>query len=407
MGRLRTLSAIALVGVVVAVSGCAGQKKSSDTAVLHTEPANFRILTHNLFTVLGAIGIDQRIDLVGASEYIRGYDAVILNELFNDAASARLMQALNAEYPYRTPVIGREGTLITPDCAANDCWNSTDGLAQEMEDGGVAILSQWPILERREIMFSTSCDMDGYANKGFVYVRLDVNGAPVHVIGTHMQADPSDLGPLGNELRSLRPCPTPDAYPHSATCPGESQTPYEAVRLAQVMQIDAWIAQQAIPADQMVIIGGDLNVDKVGNPAEYERMLCVLNVGDPKFGGNPAISPRRYTWDTRLNGLLSPQVESPLYIDYLLVRRDHLQPTAWHNDVIYASPFPVSWDSGRARGYEYSDHFPVAGYVDSADAPDPITTRTNLCAPGEITCDNTTCPDGFTAVEWLCYRRAD
>ena len=72
-----------------------------------------------------------------------------------------------------------------------------------MEDGGTAIFSQWPIRERREIMFDTRCNMDGYANKGFVYVRLDVDGTPVHVIGTHMQADPSNLGPLiGRSPRS-------------------------------------------------------------------------------------------------------------------------------------------------------------------------------------------------------------
>jgi endonuclease/exonuclease/phosphatase family metal-dependent hydrolase len=405
---VRTSSMIFLVGVIVLVSGFAAPAQSASEAIIpQPEPVSFHLLTHNLYTVLGAPGIDQRIDLVGASDYVRGYDALILNELFNDAASVRLIEALSADYPYRTPVIGREGTLVTPDCAANDCWNSGDGLFDEMEDGGTAILSKWPIRERREIMFSARCNMDGYANKGFVYVRLDVDGTPVHVIGTHMQADPSDLGPLGNQIAALRPCPTPDEYPHSATCPGDSRTPYEAVRLAELMQIDAWIAQQAIPADQMVIIGGDLNVDMVGNPAEYERMLCVLNVSAPVFGGNPAMSPPLYTWDTRLNGLLSPQLDgSPLYIDYLLMRRDHRQPAAWHNDVVYASPFPVSWDSGYARGYEYSDHFPVVGYSDPVDAPDPITTRVSRCAPGETPCA-AACPDGFTAAEWVCYRRVD
>jgi endonuclease/exonuclease/phosphatase family metal-dependent hydrolase len=405
---VRTWSMIFMVVVVMAMSGLAAPVQSSGDAALSTGPADFRILTHNLYTVLGAPGIDRRIDLVSASDYIGGYDALILNELFNDEASARLVQALSAEYPFWTPVIGREGTLITPDCAANDCWNSADGRFDEVEDGGTAIFSRWPIRERRQIMFDTSCDMDGYANKGFVYVRLDVRGTPVHVVGTHMQADASNLGPLGQQIAALRPCPAPEEYPHSVTCPGESETPYQAVRLAQLMQINTWITQQAIPADQMVIIGGDLNVDSVGTPAEYERMLCVLDVSAPTFGGNPAISPPRYTWDTRLNGLLLSSTDRPLYIDYLLVRRDHLQPTAWYNDVIYASPFPVSWDSGYARGYEYSDHFPAAGYSDPADAPDPITTRINLCAPGGRACDKATCPDGFTAAaEGLCYRRAD
>ena len=146
------------------------------------------------------------------------------------------------------------------------------------------------------------------------------------------------------------------------------------------MQIDAWITQQAIPADQMVIIGGDMNVDSVGTPAEYERMLCVLKASEPVFGGNPAISPPRYTWDTRLNGLLlSVTTTVPLYIDYLLVRRDHRQPAAWHNDVIYASPFPGTWDSGYAPRLRVFRSFP--GRPDTA-IPLPRRTRSPRASAG-------------------------
>jgi endonuclease/exonuclease/phosphatase family metal-dependent hydrolase len=404
MGRLRTLLVLSMIGLMVsAVSGSG--ISTSDAADPPLE--RFNILTHNVYTVFGAPGIDQRVDLIAASDYIRGYDAIILEEMFNDSASERLLQALGTEYPYQTPVLGRDGTLTVPDCAANDCWNSSEGLISPdiaPEDGGVVILSRWPIRERRQVIFSTSCDTDGFASKGFAYIRIDIEGTPVHIIATHLQSDPSNLGALGKEIAALRPCPAPADYPQDPACPGESRTPYEAVRLAQVMQMSAWIAQQDIPADQMVIIGGDLNLDKVGSPAEYERMLCALNVSEPIFSGNPEMSAPWYTWDTHLNGLLSPDLES-LYIDYLLVRRDHAQPAAWHNDVIYASPFPVTWNSGYARGYEYSDHFPVAGYSDPADTPPPITTRVLRCAPDELTCD-APCPPGFTAAERLCYRLA-
>jgi sphingomyelin phosphodiesterase len=217
------------------------------------------VLTYNVFTVLGAVGVRQRMALIGASDHMRGYDVVILNELFNDSASEHLLEVLSAEYPYQTSVLARD-SAADPACASNDCWTSSEGgfVSGRPEDGGVAIVSKWPIQERRQYVFQATCDIDALSSKGFVYVRLDMNGKMVHVIGTHLEADPSDLGALGAQMLAMYPCPNPGDVPTPPNCAGESQTPYEAVRLAQLMEMTAWIEQQNIPKEQMVLIGGDL-----------------------------------------------------------------------------------------------------------------------------------------------------
>jgi endonuclease/exonuclease/phosphatase family metal-dependent hydrolase len=374
--RVRAAIRIACLLAVAAASAAVGFRVPADSADWRSGPAmqapeQIRILTYNVYTILTAPGIDQRIDLLAASESIRGYDVLILNELFNDGASQRLLAALRPEYPYQTPVVGRGNIISRPDCADNDCWNSTEGaplMNGRLEDGGVAIVSRWPIQARHQFIYRDSCDVDGLASKGFAYIRIDINGTPVHIIGTHLQADPSTLGGLGKRLRMLQPCLEPKSLSPDSPCSTASQTAYEEVRLGQLRQISTWIGQQAIPADQMVIIGGDLNIDKEGNPAEYNRMKCVLNVSEPVYGGPPEADALWYTYDTQLNAMLKPE-EASAYIDYILVRRDHAQPAQWHNDVIPISSFPANWDGGSARGYELSDHFPGAGYIHAADAP--------------------------------------
>jgi sphingomyelin phosphodiesterase len=332
-------------------------------------PERLTILTHNVYTVLGAPGIDERLALIAASDYLRGYDVVILTELFNDSASDRLLEALRADYPYQTPVVGRASSA-DPDCAANECWTSIDGAFREQrpEDGGVAILSKWPIVERRQLIFTASCGIDALTNKGFAYAQIDIHGTLVHIVGTHMQADPTGGSGVEAQLEKLFPCSVPAFDAEPSACPMEWASAFEAVRLAQLMEIDAWIERQGIPREQMVVIGGDLNVDKVGNPAEYDRMLCALHASAPLYGGDPVLPEPRYTWDGLLNALLNPEV-GRLYLDYILLRDDHAQPAQWRNYVLRVTASPDNWSDGETRGYEFSDHFPVAGFVDEADSP--------------------------------------
>jgi endonuclease/exonuclease/phosphatase family metal-dependent hydrolase len=330
---------------------------------------HFSVLTYNVYTVLGAPGILDRLDLIAQTDVLVGHDVVILTELFHDEGSVQLLEAMSAEYPYQTPVLGR-GNRVDPDCAENDCWNSSEGQISESqpEDGGVAILSRWPILERRQYVYGSRCGIDALSRKGFVYVDIDIDGAIVHIIGTHIQSDPTLDNAFGSQLERLFACPEPETVHESADCPAIWQSAQEAVRINQLAEIDAWIAQQAIPRDHTIIIGGDLNVDKEGSPAEYEHMLCMLKVSVPIYGGDPVLEPPWYTYDGMLNKLLSSDV-GQFYLDYVFVRDGHAQSLQLQNVVLRPTAFPFNWDDGSTRGYELSDHFPVAGFFANSDSP--------------------------------------
>src|SRR5690554_1897301 len=133
--------------------------------------------------------------MIAQSDMIKGHDAVILQELFDNNPADALLNGLQAEYPHQTPVLGR----------TTSGWDATLGAYSNatIEDGGVAIVSRWPIEEKIQYVYKEGCGADYLANKGFVYARINKNGSSYHVIGTHAHAeDRSEERRVGKECRS-------------------------------------------------------------------------------------------------------------------------------------------------------------------------------------------------------------
>lgn len=284
----------------------------------------FQVLAHNVF-MLPASGSDwgqsTRAGLIAEADYISGHDVVILNEIFDNPASEILLDGLKKEYKYQTPVLGR----------TRDGWDETLGSYSALtpEDGGVAIVSPWPIVEQVQYVYAEGCGWDYYANKGFVYARIDRRGDTYHVIGTHAQAD--DTG-----------CDDPSA---------------SQVRASQFNEMRAFVEARDIPADEVLFIGGDMNVIK--GTDEYYDMLTRVGVAEPdSYAGADT------TWDPVRNGITDgqyPGYEQGQYLDYVFVSGGHAQPDYWHNqsrDV----PSP-RWRTGDYMYQDYSDHYPVVGFA--------------------------------------------
>ncbi len=257
----------------------------------------FKLLAHNVFLLPSTIkpgwGQQQRAALIAQASYIQGQDAVILNELFDNPASAILLDGLKSQYPFQTPVLGR----------TRSGWDATLGAYSETtpEDGGVAIVSRWPIEQRIQYVYSQGCGADYLSNKGFVYVRLNRNGQAVHIIGTHAQA--ADTG-----------------------CPDGKGT---AIRASQFDELRNFIAAKGIALDQLVFIGGDFNVIK--DSSEYSDMLERLQVNAPdSYAGSDT------TFDTQRNGIANYQYpnHAPEYLDYIFLSRHHRQLPFWHNQAL-------------------------------------------------------------------------
>ncbi|MEI7030275.1 sphingomyelin phosphodiesterase [Streptomyces pratensis] len=314
-----TLSAT-LAGVTLAVS-------SPQAAAAQTP--SLRVLSYNAFIFNKALypnwGQDHRASEIPKASFFQGNDVVVIQEALDNGASDALLRNASAAYPHQTPVVGR----------SKSGWDATGGSysATTPEDGGVAILSTWPIVRKEQYVFKDACGSDWWSNKGFAYAELDVDGAPVHVLGTHAQS----------------------------TDPGCSAGEAAQMRSRQFKAMDAFLDAKNIPASEQVVVAGDFNVD--GHSSEYASFLSDAGLAAPDTR-----TGHRYSFDTRDNTIASERYpDDPREdLDHVLHRAGHAKPSGWKNDVIkeQSAPWKVSsW--GTTYTYtNLSDHYPVIGSGD-------------------------------------------
>ncbi|MET7527409.1 sphingomyelin phosphodiesterase [Streptomyces sp. NPDC005248] len=318
---LRRTSGVTLSAALVAVTlaAHAPQAAAADTPSLRVLTYNTFLMSKNLYPNWGQ---DHRATEIARASFFQGNDVVVLQEAFDNSASDALAQNASAQYPYRTPVVGR----------SKSGWDATGGAysAATPEDGGVTVLSKWPIVRKEQFIYKDACGSDWWSNKGFVYAELNVNGTTVHVVGTHAQS--TDSG-----------CATGEAA---------------QMRSRQFKQIDAFLDAKNIPASEQVIVAGDMNVDS--RSPEYASMLA-----DAGLAGADSRTGHPYSFDTQDNSIASYRYpDDPREdLDYVLHRAGHAKPSGWTNEVVkeQSAPWTVSsWGTD----YTYtnlSDHYPLIG----------------------------------------------
>ncbi|EQA73574.1 sphingomyelin phosphodiesterase [Leptospira noguchii serovar Panama str. CZ214] len=311
-------------------------KKDSSNNIptkVNSKNIELKVLSHNVFMLptnlprWGNWGHDERAKRISKSDYVKNQDVIVFEEAFDTNARKILLDNLKEEYPYQTDVVGR----------TQKDWDANLGnfRSYSLINGGVVIVSKWPIEERVQYIFNDpGCGADWFTNKGFVYVKINKEGKKFHVIGTHNQSQDHNCSNLGVFNRAN-----------------------------QFNDIRDFIYSKNIPKDETVLIAGDLNVIKGSN--EYYDMISRLNVNEPKYVGIP------YTWDTKTNEIAAYYYENeePVYLDYILVSKSHAQPPVWQN-LAYD---PVSKQTWTVSGYtsdELSDHYPIYGFV-YADSATP------------------------------------
>lgn len=262
------------------------------------------------------------------AECLRGeYDAIVLCEAFDEQLGPQLFLSLLEEYPFQTGA-------IDPD----DGFEGPDGI-RKLWNGGVAILSRWPLSRMASRSFGGLLGHpDSHANKGVLYARIDKLGRSYNIFGTHTQAAPELWVRLAYRLAGR-----------------DAEQRYLELRQAQFDVIRDFVAQQQIPDSEPVVIAGDLNVDRLGDRHQFEMMLERLDARFPdQTDGHPC------TIDPLNNPLASGG--RTRWLDYLLWSRSYLQP---ESTKIEARPLRGStpwrrYPFGR-RYYDLSDHFAVRG----------------------------------------------
>ncbi|GGV31733.1 sphingomyelin phosphodiesterase [Streptomyces spectabilis] len=313
------------LGITVALAATATLAATAPSASAADTP-RLKVLTYNAFlfskTLYPNWGQDHRAKEIPAAGFFRGNDVVVVQEAFDNSASDALQKNASAQYPHQTPVMGR----------GKSGWDATGGAYSALtpEDGGVTVLSKWPIVRKEQYVYKDACGADYHSNKGFVYAVLAVNGAKVHVVGTHAQS----------------------------TDPGCGAGEAAATRAKQFKEVDAFLDAKRIPANEQVLVAGDFNVDS--RSTEYASMLADAGLAPAdERTGHP------YSFDTRDNSIASERYPSDPRedLDHVLHRQGHARPAGWKNEVVkeQSAPWTVSsW--GKQYTYtNLSDHYPVVG----------------------------------------------
>ncbi|RKT07866.1 sphingomyelin phosphodiesterase [Streptomyces sp. 3211.6] len=322
----RSRAAATAVAATAAAAALALSCAPAATAAQSGSAPRLSVLTYNTFLMSKNLypnwGQDHRAAEIPKASFFQGRDVVVLQEAFDNGASDALKANAAAQYPYQTPVVGR----------SKSGWDATGGSysATTPEDGGVTILSKWPVLRKEQVIYKDACGSDWWSNKGFAYVVLDVNGTKVHVVGTHAQSTDSGCGT------------------------GEAAQ----MRSRQFKAIDAFLDAKNIPADEQVIVAGDMNVDS--RSPEYSSMLTDLDLAPADTRtGHP------YSFDTALNSIANYRYPTDPRedLDYVLYRKGNARPSGWENNVVKEESTP--WTvSSWGTSYTYSnlsDHYPVVG----------------------------------------------
>ncbi|MGW4892860.1 sphingomyelin phosphodiesterase [Kitasatospora sp. NPDC004240] len=322
-GLRRLTAACAVVGALVVPLATAPAATAAPAGATAAVPP-LKVLTYNVFLMSKLLypnwGQDHRAKTIAGAGFFQGHDVVILQEAFDNSASDLLTAQASAAYPYHTPVVGR----------STAGWDATGGSYSSTtpEDGGVTLLSKWPILRKEQYVFKDACGSDWWSNKGFVYAVLNVNGVRTHVVGTHLQS----------------------------TDGGCSNGQPAAIRATQLKTMKAFIDAKRIPTAEPVLIAGDFNIDSRG--PEYTALLANAGVAPAARKGWP------HSFDTADNDIAAYRYpdEPKEDLDYVLYRADHARPAGYTNTVVrfHSSPWTVtSW--GKSYTYrDLSDHYPVA-----------------------------------------------
>lgn len=330
MKAIRTLH-VALLAAFLVVPGWTPAAAASSPS-LEILTANVMLLPLLSSPVTGSFANDKRVDLMAAPtgeivDWLRSRDVVVLEELFDNVRADTLLSRLHWLYPNQTPIIGRSG----------GDWDDRLGSSGSIfEDGGVAILSKWPIVKKIEYLYADACGSDASASKGFAYAELDVHGSRVHVIGTHLQA--------GSESCSI------------------------GVRNAQLKEIRNFVLLQNIPADETVVYAGDFNIDRLNSVTEFQNMMSKLHGFSPSaFMGHP------FTMDPVANDLAKFRTpnEPRQWLDYVIYDNTHIHQTKMTDTSLkVASP---AWKAQDTTFHTYSDHFPLVGATDPPTFQSPLS----------------------------------
>lgn len=290
-----------------------------------TDPHALNVLAYNVYMRPSELFFDdQSVRSKYIHDHVHGYDAILFEEVFDDDQRTVLLNKLAPEYPYQSTIV--------------DIANH--GALDPVQDGGVLIVSKWPIITQDQLLWGNTCNQDDcLAYKGVKYVKINKLGRNYHLFGTHMDAF--------NEQVDVD------------------------IRKTQLTMFKNYVDSKGIPADEAVIMGGDLNVDSITNKwGEYDSLFTNhFKAKKPTY-----IPSNVTTWDPNYNSYLEGASDPKEFLDYVLVRNDKLIPTTYNNKTMVIR----GMEDEMWKIFDLSDHFGVWGDMNFPVMPINCTSPTGM-----------------------------
>ena len=262
---------------------------------------------------------EKAIEALIANLHSHQPDIVGLEECFSDGEREQIKSQLRDVYPY-----SHEG----PDEADVE------------SDGGLLLLSRYPIVDRHQTIYRQCCGEDCLANKGVLHARIAVPGHPVEydIFLTHMQSCPPKVG-------------SPNI--------GKGRDCWEKLRHYQAVHLNDFVQGYSDP-HRVPILMGDFNhngldadeygglVARLQNPDDL-WMLC----GDTSKSGITNDSHGSFDNDKPARSVDDPaRHQTGSRYDYFFT---------WSQDRLFAPVFAdthlIIWQSSPGR--DISDHYGV------------------------------------------------
>ncbi|WP_255550648.1 sphingomyelin phosphodiesterase [Moritella sp. 28] len=237
-------------------------------------------------------------------KHLKGYDVLMLQEVFASGRDA-FLRDLAKEYPYQTKMLDSPGINVY--------------------DGGVTIVSRYPIVNEGQYVYPDCSGTDCFADKGVNYAEVIKNGQAYHVLATHTASFDTDTA--------------------------------REYRQRQFRQMRNFAQAQNIPATDTVVYGGDFNVNKLKFPTDYHQMFVNLSADEPQYAGYT-----ESTFDPRINDYAGSALsggENIEYLDYVVVSNEF----AKRNDNINTVKIPRTTVASLWKHWNLSDHFPVKAVI--------------------------------------------
>ncbi|ESP93399.1 sphingomyelin phosphodiesterase [Pseudoalteromonas luteoviolacea] len=273
---------------------------SNQDETANPAPEQLKVMTYNIWALpVIASHISDRMTLI--PDYLKGYDALLLQEVFHSQRESFLRE-IATEYPYQTKMLDKSGVNIY--------------------DGGVIIVSRYPIVNQAQYVFPDCSSTDCFADKGVNYAEIIKDGEAYHLFATHTASSDTDTARQHRQL--------------------------------QFKQIRSLATSLNIPSNETVVYGGDFNVNKLKFPGDYTNMLANLAASAPQYTGYTSS-----TFDPRVNSFAKKAGDTVEYLDYIVVSDEYKATQSNVNEV----KVPRSTDQSIWEHWDLSDHFPVKAVI--------------------------------------------